>query len=258
MKADNQQSQPIEIFHIEGRRSFRVVWVCEELGVPYILTYKPDDIFGSMQTIRGTHPIMPMSPVVRIGEQMVVESGAILDILLARAGNNRLRPPPDSDDFLFHTQWMHFAEGTAQARMLMWRFVAMAIDKDVDELPQGYRKDANRLPEGASTSSLQPLEFLVGPRGIFDAIDEHLNKYPYFGGREFSAADIMMHYQVRHSMLMSLIDLKDYPTTLRWKQTVEKRPAYIRADKAAHPKGIDELGLPIGSPQPFPLRRVRK
>jgi glutathione S-transferase len=246
-------AQPIEIFHIEGRRSFRIAWLCQELGIPYTLTYKPRDLFGSMQTIRSTHPIMPMAPVVRIGDQMVVESGAICDILVARAGG-RLRPSVESDDFLLHTQWMHFAEGTAQARMLMWRFVAMVLGKDVDQIPQGYRANVSVTPTSIPDSPLQTLGFLVGPRGIFDAIDAHLKEHSYFGGAEFSAADIMMHYQVRHSMLMSLIDLNDYPTTLRWKLLVEKRPAFLEADKKCHPRGLSELGLPVGETPPFPLR----
>jgi glutathione S-transferase len=251
-----RSQDPIEIFHIEGRRSFRVVWLCEELGIPYVLTYKQDDIVGSMRTIRKTHPIMPMAPVVRIGTQMVIESGAILDVLVARAGGDRLRPKIESPDFVLHTQWMHFAEGTAQARMLMWRFVAMALGVDVDELPQGYRRSEAGAPTQPPGSIQSMLEFLVGPRAIFDAMDDHLQQHAYFGGAEFSAADIMIHYQVRHSMLMSLIDLKDYPTTLRWKEGVEQRPGFVRADKACHPKGVNEFGLPVGSPNPFPLRRV--
>jgi glutathione S-transferase len=221
------------------------------------LIFKPDDIFGSMGTIRATHPEMPMAPVVRIGGQMVVESGAILDVLLARSGGTQLRPAIESTDFLLHTQWMHFAEGTAQARMLMWRFVSMALGKDVDELPEGYRPKGNSMPKEPPESVTAMLEFLIGPLGIFDAIDEHLKRHPFFGGASFSAADIMMHYQVRHSMLMSLIDLKGYPTTLRWKELVEQRPAFLRADKASHPKGVNEFGLPVGSPNPFPLRRSR-
>jgi glutathione S-transferase len=272
--------EPIEIFHIEGRRSIRVVWLCEELGIPYVLTYKPDDIFGSMQTLRGANPLMPLSPTVRLGEQLVVESGAILDVLLARAGGNQFKPAVSSDDFVLHTQWMHFAEGTALARMLLWRFVATALEKDVDQLPQGHRANGDnmgpftmaflgavfkvtqalgmgdKLTKLLPNSPIQAFKFLVGPRAIFDAIEQHLKRYPYFGGSQFTAADIMMHFPIRHSMLMCLIDLKDYPATLRWKNLVEWRAAFTRAEKACHPKGLNELGLPVGSPNPFPQRRA--
>ncbi|GGZ14818.1 glutathione S-transferase family protein [Novosphingobium colocasiae] len=141
--------------------------------------------------------------------------------------------------------------------MLGWRLVASALELDVDELPEGYRPNspiAAALPQATPTALMN---FLIGPRAIFDAIEAYLSEFPYFGGSRFSAADIMMHYQVRHSMLMSQIDLEDYPITTKWRGMVEQRPAYIRADKAAQPGGVDEHGLPIGSPMPFPVRRAR-
>jgi glutathione S-transferase len=243
----------IKILHIEGRRSFRVIWVCEELGIPYELIYTPQDVAGSMATIRKTHPAMPMSPTVEIDGQLIVESGAIVDILLARAGPNPLKPPAISTDFLFHTQWMHFAEGTARARMMMWRSVAGALGKSVEELPRGYnRTEPNTLPD--PNDPLAPFAFLVGPRAIFEMVEDFLGRHPFFGGSKFSAADIMMHYQIRHSKMLCLIDLADYPTTTRWKTMIEQRPAFARADKAANPTGSDEHGMPIGMPLPFAAR----
>jgi glutathione S-transferase len=246
--------QPIKIYHIEGRRSFRVAWLCEELGIPYELIYERGDILRSMLTIRASHPIMPMAPVVEINGKAVVESGAILDILIERNGGGAMKPPVASEDFLFHTQWMYFAEGTAQARMLAWRIVATALGMEVDELPEGYRPHINKAAEVPPPGPTSILEFLIGPRAIFDAVEAHLTRYPYFGGSQFSAADIMMHYQVRHAMLMSQIDLAEYPTSAKWRKHVEERDAYLRADQNCHPDGVDEHGLPIGSPPPFPVR----
>ena len=137
--------KPIEIFHIEGRRSVRVVWLCEELDFPYVLTFKQGDIFGSMLTIRQNYPIMPIVPVVRIGDDFIVESGAILEILLDRYGNGQLKPSVESRDYLLHTQWMHFAEGTAATRISMWRFIATAIGQDMDAMPPGYRAETMPL-----------------------------------------------------------------------------------------------------------------
>jgi glutathione S-transferase len=247
------QDARLKVFHIEGRRSFRVVWACEELGLPYDLVFKPLDIVQSLGAIRAANPAMPMSPTVEIDGQLIVESGAILDILTARAGA-ALTPPVASTDFLFHTQWMHFAEGTAQSRMMMWRMVAGALGKAVDELPQGYSRDEpGKLPD--PDDPLAAFSFLVGPRAIFAMIEDYLGRRPFFGGASFSTADIMMHYQIRPAPLICDIDLADYPATSRWKALVEQRPAFARADKAAHPTGVDEYGLPLGLPLPFMLRR---
>jgi glutathione S-transferase len=97
---------------------------------------------------------------------------------------------------------------------------------------------------------------MAGPRAVFDMTEEHFKRYEYFGGAQFSAADIMMHFPVRHAMLVTDIDLKEYPATLKWRELVQRRPGFIRAEKACHPKGLDELGLPVGSPNPFPRHRA--
>jgi glutathione S-transferase len=268
----------IKIFHIEGRRSSRIVWVCEELGIPYELVFKADDLVGSMQIIREANSSLPLAPSVRINDQVVVESGAIVDILLARSASDALRPEVGSADFVLHTQWMHFAEGTAMARMLMWRFVATALGRSVEDVPQGYRAGVSRWsPTGAalmarafklatklgaadwltrsmSGSVLPGLRFLVGPQGIFDAMEQHLTRWPFFGGSQFTAADIMMHFPVRHAALICEFDLKEFPRLNEWRREIEARPAYIRAENLCQPRGVDDLGLPQGSPNPFATR----
>src|ERR1700693_1736739 len=82
----------LTIYHLEGRRSERIVWLCEELGVPYKLEYKRGDLAGSMKTIHDVSPLMPVAPTVRIGDQVMVESGAIIELILARQGPSRLPP----------------------------------------------------------------------------------------------------------------------------------------------------------------------
>jgi len=89
----------VTIYHIEGTRGERIVWLCEELGIPYTLEFKAGDPAASMQQIRAVNPGMPVSPTVRIGDLLMVESGAIIELLLAREGKGRLRPAVDSPDF---------------------------------------------------------------------------------------------------------------------------------------------------------------
>ena len=69
---------------------------------------------------------MPMAPTICLGGEFMVESGTILDVLVARYGRGRLIPPVRASDYLKHTQWMHFAEATAMSRMATDRFVALA------------------------------------------------------------------------------------------------------------------------------------
>src|SRR5271170_5426350 len=106
----------ITIYHLEGRRSERIVWLCEELGVPYKLEYKRGDLAGSMQTIKSVSPLMPVAPTVRIGDQVMVESGAIIELILAREGKGRLEPAVNSPDYAYYLQWMR---RPAYKKMLM-------------------------------------------------------------------------------------------------------------------------------------------
>jgi glutathione S-transferase len=255
---DIAQSDPdqamVEIYHIEGRRSFRIVWLCEELSIPYKLRFNQGDIFGSLMAIREAYPLMPVAPVVRYRGQFIVESGAILDVLLAREGHGLLRPSVDSPDFIPHTQWMHFAEGAQLARMLSERMTAVAIGVNPDGMPLGYR--GSETPNAGKSqnpvaANLQSFQFTVGPHGIFDFQEAHLRDFPFFGGTQFTAADIMMHWGIRVARLMSWIDTDTYPAIARWRKEVEQREAFIRADRAATPGGADEFGQPLGVPYPF-------
>jgi glutathione S-transferase len=244
------KDEPLVIYHIEGRRSFRVIWLCEELGLPYKLMFQPGDIFGSMGMLRKDHPLMPITPAVRHRGEFMVESGAILDVLAARYGQGRFVPDVESDDYARHQQWMHFSEATLMSRASSTRFVSMVMDVSVDSLPQGYRAGVpQKMPE--TMGPLAFFELTIGVRGMFDFIEDYLSRYPYFGGSAFTAADIMMHFAVRGAKLMVWIDPEDYPSIRKWKHEVEARPAFARANKAATPTGANEFGLPEGHPLPF-------
>jgi Glutathione S-transferase, C-terminal domain len=105
----------------------------------------------------------------------------------------------------------------------------------------------------------EPIEkpALVGSLGVFDYVEDYLSKNPYFGGAEFTAADIMMHYAVRGAKLLVWIDAADYPHIAEWKRKVESRPAFERAAEAALPGGSDEFGLPAGCHYRFHRRLKR-
>lgn len=218
-------TKPLTIYHIEGRRSERIVWLCEELGLPYQLEYKRGDIAASMQTIRGMSPLMPVAPTVRYGDQVMVESGAIIELLLAREAPGKLRPAVDSPDFPYYLQWMHFAEGSFASRAIADYRVVML---------QGRQQPAAGRPR------------LVDAEGVVKFADDFLSKNPYFGGKEFSAADIMMLFPVNFAANLNIVDINEFPNVVSWRKKVESRPAYLRMLKAARPDGL------VGSPAALP------
>ena len=107
----------ITIYHLEGRRSERIVWMMEELKLPYELVYTRGDLRASMASIRALGHEMPMAPTVVYGDQILVESGAIMEMILNRHAPDQLAPAMASDDYPTYLMWMHYAEGSLAARL---------------------------------------------------------------------------------------------------------------------------------------------
>src|SRR5580698_11357982 len=215
----------VTIYHLEGRRSERIVWLCEELGLPYKLEYKRGDIAASMKAIHEVSPLMPVAPTVRIGDQVMVESGAIIELILARAGNGRLEPAVNSPDYPYYLQWMHFAEGSFAARAIADYRVALIQGKP--KTPTGGYK-------------------LVDTEAVLVFMEDFLSKHPYFGGSAFSAADIMMLFPTNLTDAFNVADLSPYPHIIAWRTSVEGRPAYKKMLSIARPDGVP------GMPKPLP------
>lgn len=203
----------LTIYHLEGRRSERIVWLCEELGLPYTLEFKRGDLRASMAQIRALNPLMPVAPTVLYGDQVIVESGAIIELLLARHGEGRLRPAVDSPDFPYYLQWMHYAEGSFAARVI-----------------GDYRVETIR-----PTTTPSPL---VDAEDTVRFAEDYLSRHPYFGGAEFSAADIMMLFPLNFATSTRIVDIAQFPNLAAWREKMEQRPAYQRMLAVARPDGM--------------------
>lgn len=212
------QMPALTIYHIEGRRSERIVWLCEELGLPYTLEFKRGDVPGSMQTIRGVSPLMPVAPTVKYGDQVIVESAAIIEMLIARHGAGKLRPAVESPDFPYYLQWMHYAEGSFASRLIGDYRVAMAQGGALKPPAGGFR--------------------FVNSEDTVKFAEDYLSRHPFFGGAEFSGADIMMHFPVNFAGALNLVDLSKYPNVQAWMKKVESRPAYKKMVEVARPNGV--------------------
>jgi glutathione S-transferase len=220
---------PIVIHHIEGRRSERVAWLCEEFGWPYELRYVAGDVFGSLNALADVH-VMRMAPIVELGSLKMVESGAILEYLLLRHGQGRLRPPDDAPEMADYLQWLHFSEGSGMFRALIERVILQLTDNDPpEELVHVY--------VGAS-------------RRVLNFAEAALARTPYFAGDQFTAADIMMHFPLRATGLVlepsadltaifrdSRCGLGSYPNINAFLDRIVARPAFQRAMATTMPNG---------------------
>jgi glutathione S-transferase len=234
-------TERIVIHHIEGRRSERVAWLLEELGVPYELDFIQGDIFGSLLALEKHHE-MRMAPIVHIGDVVMVESGAILEYLLAKYGKtSKLRPPEDSAEFPAYLEFLHFAEGTALAKI-----VADVADTRMRKALADAGVEAPapmKLPGLAGSRS--------GAQRVMHYAENTLANRPYFAGNQFTAADIMMQFALKlggpiaagaeFNVKAILSGEKDYlaefPKVKDFMQRMAARPAFQRAMKTTMPKG---------------------
>lgn len=207
------ETPKIVIYHAEGRRSERVVWLCEELGIPYELKYRRGDVAGSFADIRAVNPGMGVAPTVFYNGELLVESGAILELISDRYGPNRLVPAVSSPDYPSHLRFMHYAEGTLASDVIADYRVARAT--------------TGKAPRGDETDGQRAMRFA----------DDYLKTHPWFGGSQFTTADIMMLFPISYAVRMNVADASKYPNIAAWQARVEDRPAFKRMLTIARPDG---------------------
>jgi len=213
IKLDVAPLPEIKIFHLEGRRSERIVWLMEELELPYELVFVRGNLGMSMAAIHGLGHGMPFAPSVAYGDQVLVESGAIIELILNRHAPSKLQPALDDRDYPNHLMWMHYAEGSLAARLF-----------------SDYRVWNIQPPEKRSP--------LVDSEGVVQFAEDFLAKNAWFGGAQFSAADIMMMFPLNVATNIDLVDKELFPHVAAWKIKTEARPAYKRMLAKARPDGI--------------------
>jgi glutathione S-transferase len=206
----------ITIYHVEERRSERVVWLMEELGLPYRLEFASGDLTASLKGITAQHPL-GYAPTVRDGDTVLVESGAILEYIMTRYGGGRLSVASDSPDYPHYIQWFHLAEGSVAFRLIV-EFTILGFG-----------------PKSEIKSPMSAF-MLGGARKIMDFAESEIASRPYFGGQTFTAADIMMHFCVRMARMWNM-DFSHYPALTAWYADITQRPAFKRMEAASLPNG---------------------
>ena len=196
----------IEVHHLNNSRSQRILWLLEELELPYeIVSYQRDAQTNlAPESLKKIHPL-GKSPVVKDGEQVVIESGAILEHLVRKYGKGRLAPPESSPDFVRYLQFLHYAEGSAMLPVMLRLYVA-------------------RLGEAGSPLAPRITSEIENHMGW---LDSELAHGDYFVGSELTAADIQLSFAIQATRL--LYGLDHFPRLAAFLKRVEARPAYKRA-----------------------------
>ena len=205
----------ITIYHLDTSRSERIVWLMEELGLPYTL-----ERFDRMPNVLAPEELQRVhelgrAPVIRDGDTVLAESGAIVEYIVARHGGGRLGVTPSDPAFAQYLYWLHYAEGSLLLQLLR-EWTLERFLPDADAAPGMARVRA---------ATRQHLEF----------VDGHLAGSDYFAGPEFTAADVMMVFAFTTLLRFREVDLGSYAALQRYLARIGERPAYRRAMELAGP-----------------------
>jgi glutathione S-transferase len=199
----------ITVHHLGVSQSERIVWLCEELGIDYELKRYDRDPLTRLapKEYKALHP-MGTAPVITDGPVVLAESGAIIQYVIARHGGGRLQPAPGDPDFPHYLFWLHAAN-------------ASILSSEMSGMIAGFL--------GAPTD--HPVMAMVGDRRDrgFALIEQRLGEAPYFAGKEFTAADIMMVFALTTMRAFAPRDLAAYPNIRAYLKRIGERPAYRRA-----------------------------
>jgi glutathione S-transferase len=196
----------ITVHHLNNSRSQRILWLLEELGLPYeIKRYQRDPKTNlAPPELKAINPL-GKSPVIEDGPHVLIESGAIVDYLIRRHGNGKLQPDPASATYDEYVQWLHFAEGSAILPLMLNLYVGRLGDAGAPLLPRIKSELDNYL----------------------GYLNNALSLTPYLVGEELSGADIQMSFIGEFAKAQGKI--APYPQLAAWVERLQARPAYKKA-----------------------------
>jgi glutathione S-transferase len=198
-----------------------VLWLLEELGVPYeVRRYRRDaSTMLAPPELLQVHPL-GKSPVIVDGDVTLAEYGAILEYLVARYGQGRFAPEPNTPEALRYSYWMHFAEGSAMPPLLL-KLIFGRIQSA--KMPFFARPIARRIAQ-------RVLDTVVLPnlQRLLAFMDGALSQDEWFAGARFTAADVQVSFPLEAARARAGLDAR-YPRLLAWLDRIHARPAYQRA-----------------------------
>ncbi|MCW5655404.1 glutathione S-transferase [Hydrogenophaga sp.] len=211
----------LTVHHLNNSRSQRVLWMLEELGVPYqIERYERDPkTMLAPASLQKVHPL-GKSPVVTDGKATLAESGAILEYLVEKYGEGHFAPERGTPSFLRYRYWLHYAEGSLATPLLL----ALVFDQIERKSPLIVRPVAKGI-------AAKVRHLLVTPnlKRHLDYLEAELEEHgPWFAGRSFSAADVQLSFPIEAAAARGLLG-EDRPRLRDWLRRIHERPAYQRA-----------------------------
>lgn len=199
----------LKIHHLGHSQSERIVWLCEELGLPYDLVHYTRDAVTRLSPpeLKALHPL-GAAPLIEDGDLLLAESAAIVEYIIVKHGGGRLKLVPEHADYAQYLYWFHFSNGNlmpVMGRMMVVNRAQLPADHPVQQNAQ-LRLDR-----------------------VLALLEARLGDVPYLAGQEFTAADVMSVFSLTTMRLFQPLDLAPYPNIRAYLQRIGARPAYRRA-----------------------------
>jgi glutathione S-transferase len=223
----------IKVHHLNNSRSQRVLWLLEELELPYEIVHYQRDAKTMLAPpeLRAIHPL-GKSPVVELDGQVLAESAAIIETLSERFdGGHRLSPPLqplDGEERLRYRYWLHYAEGSAMPPLLL-----NLVFSKLRRAPMPFF--AKPIARGIADKAVSAF---VGPQLALhlDYIESELGKHEWFASDRFTAADIQMSFPVEAAVARARD--RERPRMQAFVERIQARPAYRRALEQGGPYSL--------------------
>lgn len=204
----------LTVHHLGVSQSERIVWLCEELGVPYdLVRYERLPSMAAPPGYKALHPV-GTAPVITDGDLVLAETGAIVDYVARRHAAGRLLLGPDHPDFADFLFWFHYANGSM--------IPAFMMDMTAQRLG---------APRSSDRSDI-----------AFALVERRLGAATWFAGDDFTAADIMMVFPLTRARAAAGRDIAGLPNLAAYLERVRARPAYQAAMAKAEPGGAEPDG----------------
>ena len=209
----------IIVHHLNNSRSQRILWMLEELGVPYeVKRYQRLPSMLAPPELKAVHPL-GKSPVITDGDKTLAESGAIIEYLGDAYGHGKLTPALGTPERLHYTYFLHYAEGSLMPLL----FMKLVFARIPSRLPFLFKPVGKAIVKGANSTLLDPQ---IGNHFMF--LESELSKREWFAGPSFTAADIQMSFPLEAAAARAPI-IRQMPRLSAWLDRIQARPAYKRA-----------------------------
>jgi glutathione S-transferase len=203
----------LTVHHLGVSQSERIVWLCEELGIPYELKrydrVPPGRGMGPPE-YKALHPL-GTAPIITDGDVVLPESGAIMEYIIGKYGQGRLAVGPAAPNFADYLFWFHFANAS-------------------------FLPSQTGAPRDGADESPRAQFMRARSERAWSLVEDRLSKAAYFAGDEFTAADIIMGFALTTMRAFAPRDLTPYPNILAYLKRIGARPAYQRAMQKADPQ----------------------